>query len=323
MKPGLHGELVRESQTGLAFVDPLSVPHRSARELLSSGDPVFLPVNPVEFHGPHLGLHNDAGLSRGLSQRLAKGLGLTGPLLYCADLEVGVNPVPGPGSRPVPYSEVKRAVERACLGLAGLGARRVVLVTFHGDPLHAWALHAGVEVLQKRGIPAFSPMAALLPDLVGLQRHAAVADGLPEDLRKRALAGLESDYHGGFVETSLALALCPETVGERSELPDCPPLPPVGPLRVLARALQVLGARQSGDFVEAGARAHGWFGLKPFPGYTGSPAAASAAVGEALIDRVLPSLATLAREVLYEGAVSPRPPLSWLRAVTLGGRVNP
>ena len=32
----------------------LDLPHSRARSLLSRGAPVYLPVNPVEFHGPHL-----------------------------------------------------------------------------------------------------------------------------------------------------------------------------------------------------------------------------------------------------------------------------
>ncbi len=53
----------------------LDLPHRRATTLLSSGAPVYLLVNPVEYHGPHLSLHNDRlvsmGLVRGLHARLA------------------------------------------------------------------------------------------------------------------------------------------------------------------------------------------------------------------------------------------------------------
>jgi hypothetical protein len=35
------------------------VPHHDARRLARSGAPVYLTINPVEYHGPHLSLHND------------------------------------------------------------------------------------------------------------------------------------------------------------------------------------------------------------------------------------------------------------------------
>ena len=39
--------------------------------LLATGAPVFLCVNPVEYHGPHLSLHNDRLISEGVA-RVAK-----------------------------------------------------------------------------------------------------------------------------------------------------------------------------------------------------------------------------------------------------------
>ncbi|HEY4219853.1 MAG TPA: hypothetical protein VGO62_00890, partial [Myxococcota bacterium] len=56
------------------IIDVNDLPHSEARRALSSGAPVFLLVNPVEFHGPHLPLHNDElialGLARDLHERL-------------------------------------------------------------------------------------------------------------------------------------------------------------------------------------------------------------------------------------------------------------
>ena len=72
------------------------LPHSEARRLLSSGAPVFLPVNPVEYHGPHLSLHNDRLISAGLMRDLHAGLAMKydWPLLVADDLEVGVEPAP-------------------------------------------------------------------------------------------------------------------------------------------------------------------------------------------------------------------------------------
>ena len=69
------------------------LPHARAREAVDTGAPVFLFVNPVEYHGPHLPLHNDhlvsAGLARELHARLAaRDPGL--PFLSAGELEIGV-----------------------------------------------------------------------------------------------------------------------------------------------------------------------------------------------------------------------------------------
>jgi len=78
----------------------LDIPHQEARRLVKSGAPVYLTVNPVEYHGPHLSLHNDRlisiGLVREVHERLAEKHDW--PLLLGADLEVGVEPCPGPGT---------------------------------------------------------------------------------------------------------------------------------------------------------------------------------------------------------------------------------
>src|SRR5260370_33859112 len=115
------------------------MPHAQARALLAAGAPVFLPVNPVEYHGPHLSLHNDGLVSRGLARDIHAVLAQSEgdwPCLVTSDLEGGVDPCPGPGTRATPFRQVRSLVLEACRRLVELGAQRVVLVTFHGGPLH-------------------------------------------------------------------------------------------------------------------------------------------------------------------------------------------
>ena len=42
-----------------------SMPHKKMTEMLKSGAPVYVLVNPVEYHGPHLSLYTDEALSIG------------------------------------------------------------------------------------------------------------------------------------------------------------------------------------------------------------------------------------------------------------------
>ena len=146
-------------------------PWSRARELVATGAPVFATVNPVEFHGPHLSLHNDRLVSRGLCRDLHRHLYPqldSSALLLGADLEVGVEPAAGRGSRHTPYRVVRQLVVETCRALAELGAQRVILMTFHGAPMHAHALQAGVDQLARLGVPAVAPFNLLLEHMVDL-----------------------------------------------------------------------------------------------------------------------------------------------------------
>ncbi len=307
------------------------------RAALARGVPAFLLVNPIEYHGPHLSLRNDhlisLGLARDLHAQLRAGLpeGVDYPLLVTRDLDLGVLPTSGPGSEPSGYFEVRRAVLAACLELAGLGAKCVVIVTFHGAPLHACALEAGAAWLRQRGIRALSPMNLLLRELLAggapsLARYAeAYARVEPPPLRARMLAEIASDFHGGFFETSLALHYAPHSVQPfYREVPDCPAFgPPSGVADAIAR-LGRLGPRAAARAEELSLvlRGAAWMALRPFPGYTGAPSLASPEAG-AVFARALAALfAPVVEGALHRGEPSPSPPLAWLRWATLFGRVG-
>ena len=308
----------------------LDLSHTACGEALSQGAPVFLPVNPVEYHGPHLSLHNDrlvaAGFTRDLHARLLVDHP-DWPLLEVDDLEVGVDPVPGRGSRGQPLPLVSRLVRDACDALADLGARRVVLMTFHGSPRHSLALEAGVRRLVRRGVEVVNPFNALLQRMVrgsddddwpGMVEAAEAADP-----RVAGVVGeLQFDYHAGLLETSLALHYAPSSVDPlHRSLPPCPPISRVRPVRLAARVMGALGARQLAQDLEFAALGMGWYRLHPFPGYTGAPHLASAELGAAM--------ATMAVDVLHEAAEtvfsgrgsSPPPILPWIAPLTLGGRL--
>jgi creatinine amidohydrolase len=305
------------------------LPHARAREALDTGAPVFLFVNPVEYHGPHLPLHNDhlvsVGLARDLHARLAaRDPGL--PFLSAGELEIGVEPTRGLGSRYAPFEVAQKVVREACRSLAELGARRVILLTFHGDPLHNMALEAGVVALAELGVKALSPFNAVLRELVAADASAyeAALDHIEDRaLRKEMLRDLHLDFHAGFFETSMTLRYAPESVDPAYvNLPPCPAIKP----NVLADNASKI-ARLSGREVLAkelalAAFGLGWKALDPFPGYTGHPAQATARAGGYFAERILDVYESLARDVLYGDARSPEPIMTWTSKLTLGGRVS-
>jgi hypothetical protein len=227
----------------------------------------------------------------------------------------------------VPFAEVRAAVLRACDALADLGARRVVLSTFHGDPMHNLALQAGVEALAARGVRAFVPMHRILATMIDPPRDLFDAVVAPvADARDRALllAELPRDLHAGFLETSFLLHYRPDMVSVlHRTLPPCAPFGPVRAVDVLARAA-ALAARGSRTAIELDYAAHGlgWFALRPFPGYSSRPHLANAASGGIVAEAIQEGLLAVARDVLDRGAEPPAPPMRWLLALTLDGRVD-
>jgi creatinine amidohydrolase len=306
----------------------LDVSHSRARALLASGAPVFLPVNPVEYHGPHLPLHNDALISRGLSRALHAELGALGrdwPLLVASDLEVGVDPTSGPGSRLVSYRDATALVVEACRRLVELGAQRVILMTFHGAPLHSLAIDAGVRWLTRHGVPALSPLNLLLQAMLDLNvEDYADAYATIEDEAERAVMIREAtnDFHAGFMETSLALHYAPESVDPiHRKLPPCPEVVPNARLLTASRAAARFGKMQLARELRFAATAIAWHALRPFPGYTSRPHLASAEAGSTIAGHVVPEFARVADRVFRGQEAAPEPIMPWIASATLGGTI--
>ena len=248
------------------------------------------------------------------------------PLLVAADLEVGVEPVPGPGSRPVSFQTVKQLVKQACEALADLGATKVVIMTFHGNPLHNLAIESGVEHLRRRGVAVAAPFNALAESLLEFDPNelAAAYDHVADESERASmLAGLPADFHAGFSETSVALHYAPHTVDDcYRDLPPCPQVVPAPAVKALAKTALALGRRRLAIELEFAALGLAWMALDPFPGYTGSPHRASAEAGKVFADKIVDGFADAVEGVFAGERRSPPPIMRWLATVTLGGRVS-
>jgi creatinine amidohydrolase len=306
----------------------LDLPHDEASALLATGAPVYLTVNPVEYHGPHLPLHNDFLVSRGLVRDLHARLArrrTSWPLLWANDLEVGVDPVPGHGSRSTPYLVAKQLVRDACSALADLGARNVVIMTFHGAPMHEHAIQAGVDVLVERGVRAVAPFNVVLQQLLDPD-VSKIADAYAhiEDEAERAamMRDQHLDFHAGFGETSLTLHYAPESVSPKyRELPPCPPIQPVSAWKRASELARRAGQKRLADELRFAAYGLGWQAMTPFLGYTGRPHRATAQAGAALAKVFVDGFETAVEDVFAGRARSPEPIMKWAPALSLDGRI--
>jgi creatinine amidohydrolase len=313
----------------------LDLSHARARALLASGAPVFLPVNPVEYHGPHLSLHNDAlvslGLAKGLHAAMCAGAGGAGghdwPFLVASDLEVGVDASSGPGTRLTPYKRVQALVLEACQRLVELGAQRIVLMTFHGSPLHGLALDAAVRWLGKRGVPAIAPLNLLLATMRDYRPgdfDDVLLAVLREEDRAAILPEIGTDFHAGFFETSMALHYAPDSVDPLHRfLPPCPEVTPDAKLLAASRAAERLGRATLARELRLASMGIGWHALRPFPGYTSRPALATREAGAAFAQRIEREMGATAARVLLGQEPPPPPMMQWMARVTLGGALAP
>jgi creatinine amidohydrolase len=308
------------------MLDPFDLPHVEARELLGSGAPLYLPVNPVEYHGPHLSLRNDAHVSLGLARDLHARIFPDVPLLVARDLELGVEPCPGPGTRAAPFTVVVTAVREAVRAAVELGARRIVLVTFHGAPMHAHALDEGISEAERLGARAAAPLTPVLAAMVELDDPSPLAPACAhiedERVRREVLEGLQFDFHAGFFETSLALHYAPKTVSDlRKTLPPCPVPQPDPALATASRVASAMGRTELARELAFAAVGQAWNALRPFPGYTSRPDVASPEAGRFFSGTLLDLMVPVVRDALLEGRRQPEPLMRWLRAVTLDGRI--
>ncbi len=310
------------------MISLLDVPHQEAQRLVRTGAPVYLTVNPVEYHGPHLSLHNDRLVSLGIVRELHDRLRARHdwPLLMAADLEVGVEPCPGPGTRRTPYLVARNLVLEACRALVELGASKVVIMTFHGAPLHNLAIEAGVQLLTEAGVRAVAPFNIVLQEMLTVDpaKYAAAFAHIEDaNEREQMMATLALDFHAGFFETSMALHYAPDSVApDYRSLPPCADVRPDAKFALAAKLASAAGADRLARELTFAAAGVGWNSLRPFPGYTGRPHRATAEAGAVFVAQMVEDFERVVEDVFAGRTQSPPPIMQWVETVSLGGRIG-
>lgn len=276
----------------------------------------FMPVSPIEVHGPHLPLGTDVIVAQEIQRRVQARLEQERPHLTQVDLPAlycGSDALPAPGSISVQAEGLSRVLLDYARGLSSQGFRYLLVSDNHGGPRHHLGInHAAEKAWHKHGFHLIDPFIEVYRRMVRLDPSLLSATGLGP-----GSCGDDSDSHAGTNETSLMLAIGGKTrnVEEyRQVLASAPPdlggLPRA--LSCFGSILAKFGAQDAGGDMQHLARMLAWTGQKGFTPYMGAPALATREAGEAMLAvHVGAALQLLDRAFAGESGL-PMPQLGWL-----------
>jgi creatinine amidohydrolase/Fe(II)-dependent formamide hydrolase-like protein len=257
---------------------------------------VLVTCSPLEVHGPHLPLGADALEGEGLAERMLRFLPerhrgrtfLKLPFVYaCTD------PVPQPGSIAFRPSTTIAVMEDLGRSLAAQGFRDVLVSNFHGSPRHFLALETACDrVSRERDVRMACVFSIMLSRLTG-DGGSELGDVLGH-LPGVSKPDFEGDTHAGLVETSQLLALHPDKVD-----PDYKALPRRTVELWLEERGEARPEKARGKLASIPVMLEAFrHGIRFFceETYCGKPAAASAELGEQILD----TLGSRAAEAIAE-----------------------
>lgn len=241
----------------------------TASEITLSPEIAILPLGATEQHGPHLPLETDTIIAEGIARRLRAALPYPRKVQLEPVEEVGYSPehLDFAGSKSLSYDE---AIER-WIGIgrraAEGGVRKFVMLNAHGGNSPLMTVVA-TELRVRYGMLAVA---------TSWTRFGYPPDLVRED--ERAIG-----IHGGFIETSVMLALRPDLV-DMDKARDFP-------------SAQSRFARDFTHLRAYGPHAFGWkMGDLSREGVVGNAAAASAEAGERMLEHAVKGLAELIADV--------------------------
>jgi len=167
------------------------------REYLEKKHSIIVPIGVIEQHGYHLPLKTDAILAEGIGRLIGERTGiLVAPVIYSSFSGGGL-----PGTINISPAVMSLVISDTLLSLASQGFRNFYLFLCHGGSENDRALDNALKLLLRTN-PAFSKaMIALMP----LWKFGSDPTGWRKALRKH-------DWHAGWMETSLVMALAPDWV---------------------------------------------------------------------------------------------------------------
>jgi len=170
---------------------------KMVREYLERKQSIIVPVGVIEQHGYHLPLKTDALIAKHIGRRIGERAGiLVAPTMHQSFSGGGL-----PGTVNISPSVMSLVVSDTLVSLVSQGFRNIYLLLCHGGSENARALDNALKLLLRLN-PAFQHVLVALMPLSALQAK--------DNTWTEAFRG--GDWHAGWVETSLVMALEPDLV---------------------------------------------------------------------------------------------------------------
>jgi len=187
--------LDKEAKAPFPVMEHMTV--KMVREYLARKKSIILPVGGIEQHGYHLPLRTDAVIA----ERIAWRIGAQTDILVAPAVTTTFSGGGLPGTINISPAVMSLVISDTLLALVSQGFRNIYLFLGHGGSENLRALDDGLKMLLRNN-PAFErTMIALLP----IWRFGRKESGWRQAFR-------EKDWHAGWLETSLMLALAPDLV---------------------------------------------------------------------------------------------------------------
>jgi creatinine amidohydrolase len=182
----------------------------------------FIPISPLEGHGPHLPIGVDYFDAIHFAQITAQLLNNRRPdfdIVILPGIPLGAQVYRQPGS----IRTESRALYKVALGLgeslASWGFRYIFILSGHGSPRHIVALESAcVRISRKYKIQMHNLSGALAVRFLRGEFVERISALLSRPLTSDEKELLKNDIHGGWWETSMMLLLRPDLVGEFKNL---------------------------------------------------------------------------------------------------------
>jgi creatinine amidohydrolase len=186
---------------------------------------VFVPISPIEGHGPHLPLGVDYYDAEFFAEKAAETTLARKPdfdTVLCPPIPLGTQLYRLPGSLRIDPASLYRIAY--CLGasLATWGCRYIFILSGHGSPKDIVALESACrKISRKFKVQMHDLSGALAVRFLSGEYIERISGNLPRPLTEDEKELMKRDIHGGWWETSMMLYLKPNLVdGGFKNLPD-------------------------------------------------------------------------------------------------------
>jgi len=170
---------------------------KMVREYLKKKRSIIIPMGVTEQHGYHLPLCTDALIAKETGRLVGEKTGImVAPVIHTSFSGGGL-----PGTINISPSVMSLVVSDTMISLVSQGFRNIYILLSHGGSENARALDNAIKILLRTN-PAFEKvMVALMP----VWKFGLQGIGWKDAFR-------EGDWHAGWLETSLVMAIAPELV---------------------------------------------------------------------------------------------------------------